>query len=290
MRWSILVFALATACAARAPSPTLDPPAPTHDPAPKQDAAPAFAPCPTELPEGMACVPGGAFVRGDDGDPHASPAESISVSTFLLDVHEVTNEEWNACVAAGECRRLTRFQGYLGDRQPAVSMRWDEAQAFCARRGARLPTEAEFERAASGPDDTRYPWGDEPGASCDNAIVMTREGRGCGTGVTWPVMSRPAFAYGLHDMAGNVWEWTNDAYAPCYQGCDHACGAACSGRDPRGPCGGAAECPEARGLRVVRGGSWWHRIDRAVVWARRGVPAANPNPHRFGFRCARDVR
>lgn len=252
-------------------------------------AAPAFAACPPLVPEGMACVPGGSFIRGDDDDPHASPAERIEVSSFFLDVHEVTNAEWSACVAAGDCRRLPRFQGYLGAQQPAVAMRWDEAAAYCARRGARLPTEAEFERAASGPGDTRYPWGDAPGAPCENAIVMTREGRGCGRGVTWPVMSRPAFAFGLHDLAGNVWEWTNDAYAPCYRGCDRACGDACSGRDPRGICGGAADCPESRGLRVVRGGSWWHEIDRAVASARRGVPAENPNPHRFGFRCARDL-
>jgi len=250
---------------------------------------PAFAPCPTRPPDAMVCIPGGAFVRGDDGDPHAAPAETITVSTFFLDAREVTNEAWSACVAAGECRRLTRFVGYLGAQQPVVAMRWDEAQAFCARRGARLPTEAEWERAASGPDDTRYPWGDSPGRLCEHAIVRTREGRGCGRETTWPVASRPAFGFGLHDMAGNVWEWVADAYAPCYRGCDRACGGACGGHDPRGPCGGAAECPESRGLRVVRGGAWWHDVDRAVVTERRGVPAANPNPHRFGFRCARDL-
>ncbi|MDQ3038146.1 MAG: formylglycine-generating enzyme family protein, partial [Myxococcota bacterium] len=213
----------------------------------KQQTAPSpapFAPCPAQLPDGMACIPGGSFVRGDDGDPHASPAETITVSTFLLDTREVTNAQWSECVSSGECRRLMPFRGYLGDEQPVVAMRWDEAQAFCARRGARLPSEAEWERAASGPDDTRYPWGDEPGAACEHAIVRTREGRGCGRDATWPVASRPAFGFGLHDMAGNVWEWVADAYAPCYRGCDRACGDACGGRDPRGPCGGAAECPE----------------------------------------------
>lgn len=299
---AVIVLSLAAACAARAPEPTL---APAERVvvrgAPKQvrgggvssgaaDGAPAFAPCPAEIPEGMVCIPGGSFVRGDDADPHASPAETITVSTFLLDAREVTNAAWGECVRARECRRLTPFTGYGAPEQPVVAMRWDEAQAFCARAGGRLPTEAEWERAASGPGDTRYPWGDEPGALCEHAIVRTREGRGCGRETTWPVASRPAFGFGLHDMAGNVWEWVADAYAPCYAGCERACGAACAGRDPRGPCGGAAECPESRGLRVVRGGSWWHHVDHAVVTARRGVPAANPNPHRFGFRCARDVR
>jgi sulfatase modifying factor 1 len=248
-----------------------------------------FAPCPSELPAEMVCIPGGSFLRGGDEGAHASPAETVSVSTFLLDVHEVTNAAWNACVAAGGCRRLTRFRGYLGDAQPAVGMRWDEAAAFCERGGGRLPSEAEWERAASGPSDTAYPWGDAPGDGCEHAVVRTRDGRGCGRGTTWPVMSLPADGYGLYDMAGNVWEWTADVYTPCYRGCERACGDACSGRDPRGPCGGAAECPEGRGLRVVRGGSWWHAIDRATVAERRGVPAANPNPHRFGFRCARSV-
>ncbi len=256
----------------------------------------SFAPCPSEVPEGMACVAGGSFVRGsDDDEPNARPAERISVSTFLLDVDEVTNAAWTECVHQRECRRLAPFRGYQGAEQPAVGMRWDEAAAFCARRGARLPTEAEWERAASGPDDTRYPWGDEaPSDPCSRAVVRIHgraetRGRGCDTGVTWPVGSRAPNAFGLHDMAGNVWEWVEDAYSECYRGCARECGDACSGLDPRGPCGGAAECPGSRGLRVVRGGSWWHDLSRAETHDRRGVPADNPNPHRFGFRCARDL-
>ena len=257
-------------------------------PAPPEPGA-SFAPCPASPPAEMVCIPGAAFARGDDADPHASPRATVRVSTFLLDVHEVTQAAWAECVAARQCRRLVHFPGYGGRDQPAVGMRWEEAAAFCERRGARLPTEAEWERAASGPDGTRYPWGDEPGSGCERAIVRTRQGRGCGTGTTWPVMSRPADRFGLFDMAGNVWEWVQDAYSECYRGCARECGEACEGTDPRGPCAGAADCPEARGLRVVRGGSWWHDLDRASTRERRGVPALNPNPHRFGFRCARSL-
>lgn len=255
----------------------------------KQASGSEFRPCPTALPEGMVCIPGGSFTRGSDRREMTAPEEQITISTFLMDTHEVRQSEWRACVEAGECRALRRFVGYMRDDQPAVAMRWDEAAAFCARRGGRLPTEAEWERAASGPDDTRFPWGDARGRGCAHAIVETDDGHGCGRGTTWPVGSRPAYGWGLTDMAGNVWEWTQDAYTPCYRGCDRECGDACSGTDPRGPCGGAADCDAARGKRVVRGGSWWHRPRRATVSSRRGVPAANPNPHRFGFRCARSV-
>ncbi|GAB4201693.1 MAG: SUMF1/EgtB/PvdO family nonheme iron enzyme [Sandaracinaceae bacterium] len=229
-------------------------------------------------------------MRGaDDDEANARPAERVTVSTFLLDTHEVTNAAWSACVSERACRRLVPFQGYMGPEQPAVGMRWDEAVAFCARRGGRLPTEAEWERAASGPDDTRFQWGNDASDPCARAVVRTRAGRGCGRETTWPVGSRPASPWGLHDMTGNVWEWVQDAYTECYRGCARACGDLCAGLDPRGPCGGAAECPASRGLRVVRGGSWWHDLDRGETHARRGVPAANPNPHRFGFRCARDL-
>ena len=258
--------------------------------------SPSFAPCPTTLPEGMACIPGGSFTRGaNDDEANARPAEPITISTFLIDTREVTNAQWTECVSARQCRRLVPFRGYGTPQQPAVGMRWDEAVAFCARRGARLPSEAEWERAASGPSDTRYPWGnDAPSEPCASAVVRIHgggeaRGRGCGTGTTLPVASRPAGAYGLYDMSGNVWEWTQDVYTECYRGCARECGDLCSGTDPRGLCGGAAECPASRGLRVVRGGSWWHHVDRAEVHDRRGVPAANPNPHRFGFRCADDL-
>ena len=91
-------------------------------------------------------------------------------------------------------------------------------------------------------------------------------------------------------MSGNVWEWVSDHYSWCYRGCPRECGDACFVDDPQGRCGDPhAECPESLGHRTVRGGSWWYTIDRATTTARRGIPGDNPNPHRFGFRCARSV-
>ncbi|MCC6876334.1 MAG: SUMF1/EgtB/PvdO family nonheme iron enzyme [Sandaracinaceae bacterium] len=283
---------LALACAAPAGRPELAPIA-RRPSAPKQGSAneSSFAACPSSVPEGYACVPGGRYVRGsDDGPENERPASEVSVSTFLMATHEVTNARYRECVAAGSCRAAMRFPGYLGASQPAVAMRWQDADAYCRWRGARLPTEAEWERAATGPDEHRYPWGDDRNNPCERAIVKTSRGRGCGREVTWPVGSLAPNAYGLYDMSGNVWEWVSDHYAPCYRNCNHECGDACGGRDPRGPCGGGDRpCPEARGQRIVRGGSWWYGIERATVTARRGVPGDNPNPHRFGLRCAMDL-
>ncbi len=266
-----------------------------HTTSAKQGDAPrarTAAPCPSAgIPEDMACVPGGTFVRGsDDGPELERPAGEVFVSTFLMDTHEVTNARYRECVEAGPCRAPMRYRGYGADDQPVVAMRWADADAYCQWRGRRLPTEAEWERAASGPNDTRYAWGDEVGDPCEHAIVRVREGRGCGRGTTWPVGSRPPNAWGIYDLAGNAWEWIADHHSRCYRGCSRECGDACFGDDPRGMCGDPhAPCPEALGQRTVRGGSWWFSIERATTTHRRGVPGENPTWHRFGFRCARDL-
>ncbi|MFK7989194.1 MAG: formylglycine-generating enzyme family protein [Sandaracinaceae bacterium] len=243
------------------------------------------------VPEGMTCIPGGRFSRGrDDGPEEERGAADVTVSSFLLDTHEVTNVHYRECIAARVCRRQMPYRGYMGDAQPAVGMRWEDADAYCRWREKRLPTEAEFERAIAGPDDLTYPWGEDAREPCSRAIVRIAEGRGCGTGVTWDVGSRPVGPWGLYDISGNVWEWVSDHWSWCYRGCDRECGDACEGTDPRGACGDpSAPCPEALGRRVVRGGAWWHGIERATSTARRGMPALNESNHRFGFRCARDA-
>jgi formylglycine-generating enzyme len=308
----VCVSSIACACAGNGHSPEAVPraepreePAPIAPPAPESEdpiaeqvappsepVDPRVRPCPESIPEDLACIPAGSFVRGsDEGPENERPAAPIFVSSFLLEKREVTNAQYTECVNANVCQRLVRFPGYMGATQPAVGMRWDDADAYCRWRERRLPTEAEWERAASGPDDTTYPWGDEiEGDPCERAIVLVRRGRGCGNETTWPVGSLAPNAWGLYDMAGNVWEWVADHYSSCYRGCDHECGDACFTDDPRGLCGDShAECREARGHRIVRGGSWWYEIGRADVSERRGAPGANPNPHRFGFRCAMDI-
>ena len=243
--------------------------------------------CPAAVPADMACVHGGTFLRGDDDDPVAAPAASVTVATFLMDRREVSNAEYAECVAAEVCEPAFPFRAFGEPELPAVAMRWADARAYCAWKDKRLPTEAEWERAARGPDNTTWPHGDER-AGCDRVHVRDGRGHGCGTELTRAVGTLPPGHWGLHDMAGNVDEWVQDWFSECYGGCPGECGEACVGTDPRGPCGGADECA-GRNRRVVRGGSWWWGEHFATGTRRRGKPPSNAAHHRYGFRCARDA-
>lgn len=263
---------------------------PPAAPSSPQTGAPARRqplPCPDVLPPDMACVGGGWFARGSEDEANEGPVEEIFVETFLMDLREVANADYRACVEAGVCEPAFPYRGFGGPRQPVVAVRWTDADAFCRWRDRRLPTEAEWERAARGPDNTRFPWGDDPTDACARAHVRDARGHGCGTETTRDVGTLPPGHWGLFDMAGNVDEWTADWYAPCYRGCRRECGDACAGEEPRGPCDGAPDCE--RRLRVVRGGSWWWPISHATGTFRRGKPPANQAHHRYGFRCARSL-
>ncbi len=241
-------------------------------------------PCPDSVPDDMACVGGGWFVRGSEDEANERQAEEVFVETFLMDRREVTNADYRACVEVGLCERAFPYRGFGGPRRPVVAVTWADADAYCRWRGRRLPTEAEWERAARGPNNTRFPWGDDVRDVCSRAHVKDVRGHGCGTETTRDVGTLPPGHWGLFDMAGNVDEWTADWYAPCYRGCRGECGDACAGEEPRGPCGGADDCD--RRLRVVRGGSWWWPVSHATGTFRRGKPPSNTAHHRYGFRCA----
>ncbi len=238
------------------------------------------------VPTDMACIPGGEFTRGrNDGKPREAPEMRLHIDTFWMDITEVTVEAYRACVRAGACRRAgPRYKGFSQKTQPILGVRWFDARDYCQWKGKRLPTEAEWEKAARGPDGERYPWGnDKP--SCKRTVYKAAATNGCGRGTTWPVMSKPVGRYGLYDMAGNAWEWVADWYAPDYR----ACGPGCNGPNPKGPCDGATECP-GHHTKVVRGGSWWWNWQYvSSSWRRYHRPENRPF-HHFGFRCASDVK
>lgn len=252
-----------------------------------------FDPCLTPPPD-MSCVPGGPVIVGaDDGPPEERPRRELLISTFYVDRHEVTIEQYDACRADAGCKvRINGYQGimkpFIGPTQPAMPMDFLRAQSYCAWVGKRLPTEWEWEKAARGPDGDVYPWGnDEP--SCDKTIYRdcapwgctpypgTKYRYDCPEHATKPVGSFPAGHYGLFEMAGNGYEWTRSAGVPLVS----ECGDACEGRDPQGRCDGASPC---EGLRVLKGGSWYWPKAR-LRGSHRRIEKIKTGGHRLGMRC-----
>ena len=263
----------------------------------------------------MACVPGGPFVRGVTKDPNrkcfqfdriktptsdALGQHTVHVSTFYMDVTEVTVAAYKACKAAGRCKGGgPRYPDMSRDRQPIVGVTWYQARDFCRAQGKRLPTEAEWEKAARGPSGDINPWGDHK-ATCERAVIRNlkrktscgvrqktasgRYGKKASIGRPFEVASKPVGRYGLYDMVGNAEEWVADWYSLNWK----RCGESCQGRDPKGPCGGAERCKKAT-HRVVRGGSWFWPACAATGYHRRPHVPSNRPFHHFGFRCAASV-
>ena len=219
-------------------------------------------------PVEMIVVPAGDFLMGSDdpeADPDERPSTRVRLEAFRIDRVEVTNARYDACVEAGACSRPAgpSFAEATKVDHPATIVSWRQAAAYCRWAGKRLPTEAEWEKAARGVDGRRYPWGSgfEPGrANVGYTAGTASAGRD----------TAGASPYGVLDMAGNVWEWTSSLYRPYpYDAAD--------GR----------EDPSARGARVNRGGSWYY----GAWYARTTFRATADHMYRriadLGFRCAR---
>ncbi|HET9289302.1 MAG TPA: SUMF1/EgtB/PvdO family nonheme iron enzyme [Gaiella sp.] len=225
-------------------------------------------------------VPAGRVVLGNDPRPAGGPTRpdeapqaAVDVAAFELTATPVTNEQYGAFVRATGGAAPTHWNGGgVPDglaHHPVTHVDRDEAAAFCAWAGGRLPTEAEWEKGARGLDARRYPWGeDEPGAGRANA------GRGARHGGTAPVGASPSGAspYGLLDMAGNVWEWVSTAYRPYPYRSD-------DGRED----GSAAEPG------VLRGGSFASLTASHLRCARRSASWPGRRSAHIGFRVARDA-
>ncbi len=227
------------------PTDTPLPPSATPTPIPTPTPTPISAP-----PEGMVFVPAGEFIMGSpegEGDDDEHPQRTVYLDAFYIGKYEVTNAEYKECVDAGACDPPSMNSSYTRDpyygnpeydNYPVIYVSWYDAQAYCDWKGVRLPTEAEWEKAARGTDGQEYPWGNE-------APDETKLNHELTVGNTTEVGSYPdgASPYGAMDMAGNVYEWVADWYDPDYY-------REAPNRNPQGPDSGNS--------RVLRGGSWFN--------------------------------
>jgi formylglycine-generating enzyme required for sulfatase activity/serine/threonine protein kinase len=267
-------------------------------------------PEPPTCAKGMIRIPAGSFFMGsDDRDDleFERPAHKVSVAAFCIDEFEVTTEIYKTASDDGEAKRAGATNDWADisaaerkafdplcnirapedrPRHPINCVTWEMATGFCKAKKKRLPTEAEWEYAARGPDGRKYPWGDElPSANFLNAC-----GKECvawgkknhqeesamypdddGWPTTAPVGSFPAgkSRYGVQDVVGNVWEWVSDWYAPY---------TADEQKDPTGPENGEA--------RVIRGGSWNGAQPSWVRPTFRYRDTPTKRSYGIGFRCA----
>jgi formylglycine-generating enzyme required for sulfatase activity/tRNA A-37 threonylcarbamoyl transferase component Bud32 len=259
-------------------------------------------------PEGMVAIAGGKmFMGARDLTPDAKPPHEVTVSRFCIDRTEVTTRAYLACADKGECERppdkvswpriteeqAKRYSPFCNGGQkergdhPINCVAWPMADNFCKKRGARLPTEAEWEFAARGSSQRKYPWGDDPPGpkflnACGKECAAWGEAHGDkhrtmydaddGWVGTAPVGSFPAGASsdGVLDLAGNVWEWVADWYGPY---------TADPAVDPKGPATGTQ--------RAVRGGDFFGYEPEWTRPAYRWKTDPETYNHAIGFRCAR---
>ena len=220
---------------------------------------------------GMVVVPAGMFMRGclaKDTQCAADerPQRSVMVSGFEINQYELTQSEYDACVKAGACPSPSGFNPAGRPNHPVGNVTWAMANTFCTWANKRLPTEAEWEKAARGPGGTIYPWGDEAPKDCSIAQY-----KACGLADSVGVGQLTGTSgYGIEDLGGNVAEWVSDFYAANYY-------ASAPATDPTGP---------TSGMHLRRGGGFTSDLPALRTGARVAgdTPAAST-----GFRCARGL-
>jgi iron(II)-dependent oxidoreductase len=235
----------------------------------------------------LVALDGGTFEMGCGAGDSAcdvdNPAHMVTVSPFSMEVTEVTVAAYTECVDDGGCSEPAaadscNYGSIPMGNHPINCVSWDQAVDYCAWKGRRLPTEAEWEYAASGGSDRAYPWGSAE-ATCEFAhmyeVVDMMGDYGCMTGTTAAVGTYPGGAspFGMLDMAGNVDEWVADYYAADYYTMSPA-------TDPQGPDTGTQ--------RVIRGGDWYDASAFNLRVFDRGRQAPENSGPEHGFRCAAD--
>jgi len=215
------------------------------------------------------------------------PAHTVNLDSFYMDKYEVSNDTYRECVSSGACLPPTDTSSstrssYYGDSQyddyPVIYVDWNMANAYCEWRGARLPTEAEWEKAARGMDGRMYPWGNSfdgmKANFCDKNCSYDWANKNYDDGyadtASVDAFSSGASVYGIFNLAGNVWEWVAGWYDANYY-------ANSPSSNPQGPGSGQ--------YRVLRGGSW-NNDGGDIRSANRGGFDPSLIFNRVGFRCA----
>ncbi len=220
-------------------------------------------------------VPAGEFTMGDNS-LYEQPIHQVFLDAYWIDQTEVTNAMYAKCVDANQCNPPSNTSSYTHDtyfgnsqfdNYPVIRVSWNDANDYCFWAGRRLPTEAEWEKAARGTNASIYPWGnDDPK---DNLLNFKSN-----VGDTTEVGGYPqgASIYGALDMSGNVWEWVEDWYDENYYRTSPS-------SNPLGPDSGQ--------YKVLRGGSWYYNFYDVVRSARRYGYDPSSSYYDIGFRCSR---
>ena len=227
-------------------------------------------------PEGMVFIKGGCFIMGNEyAQEDEKPEHEVCLDDFYMDKYEVTQARWESLLGFNPSK-------IIAPDHPIEQVNYFELQEFFEKSNGqcRLPTEAEWEYASRGGADARYFWGN----MMDEAYAWYKDGSG---GTTHPVGQKLPNQYGLYDMMGNVWEWTDDWYEPYY----HM-------RQKKNPKG-----PETGEFKVIRGGAfdssagalritnriWLHPKNRVFPKVTTYGQAINEVYNYIGFRCAKSI-
>ncbi len=224
----------------------------------------------------MVLIPAGEFQMGSNDYDDEKPVHTVYLDAFYMDVYEVTNAQYKKFMRATGHPAPSYWNdaNYNAPDQPVVGVTWYDAAAYCQWAGKRLPTEAEWEKAARGGlVGKKYPWGD--------AIDSSQANYNRNVGRPTPVDKYPPNGYGLYDMSGNVWEWCMDAYDSGFYG---------KGPKNNPVAGGIISFvnnsfTNVKNLRVCRGGSWYNNPRFVRVANRDNYDPTGTYPY-IGFRCA----
>jgi formylglycine-generating enzyme required for sulfatase activity len=225
----------------------------------------------------MVLIPAGEFTMGsEDGSSDEKPVHRVYLNSYYLDRYEVTVGRYAAFLTATGNKRPLKWSDAdmpADSDRPVIGVDWDDANAYCQWADKRLPTEAEWEKAARGPEALKYPWGSE-----EPLAVHAHFGKCCewnGYKTVQPVGSMEAGMgpYGNYELAGNVWEWVADWYEKDYY-------ESSPNRNPAGP-------PKGK-KKVFRGGSWYY-VPFKIRITDRAYDAPSYRDVILGFRCAKDA-